>query len=242
MPDMRIVSLIPQELSRDRDTLGQFITKLLFCIVANRLGESGLVLFRDAITAADLDAFVVAAIERAPEIAAEMESVIIDQTSEVGAARMMSSKVVSRCVWVWEQRNRGAIKRFTQAENLASERFHGLRSAPLNDPLSRPAKEEFVKELRLLRPRFQNHSGARRTHHDLVFKFRDSVNRELFPMLAITLDSWLNFWSLPEHEHDLRAFATKGRIGYSTIVDAWFSRYKGHTLDYTRQMLSTRAS
>ena len=45
MADIRIVSMIPQELSRDRDTLGQFITKLLFSIVCKRLTESGLVLF-----------------------------------------------------------------------------------------------------------------------------------------------------------------------------------------------------
>jgi hypothetical protein len=242
MPDIRIVSLIPKELSRDRDTLGQFITKLLFSIVASRLGESALVLFREGVTVTDLDAFMVAAAERAPEIAAEMEAVIIDQTSEVGAARMMSSKVVSRCVWLWEQQSVDSIKRFMSAEGQAADRFNGLRPAPLNDPLNRPAKEAFVAELRLLRPRFRNHNGSKRTHRDLVFEFRDAVNRELFPMLAVTLDSWLSFWSLQEHQHDLRAFATKGRIGYATIVDAWFSRYKGHTLDYTRQMLSTRAS
>ena len=104
---------------------------------------------------------MVAAMEHSPEIAAEMEAVIIDQTSEVGAARMMSSKVVSRCVWLWEQRSVDSIKRFMCAEGQAADRFNGLRPAPLNNPLNRHAKEAFVRELRLLRPRFRNHNGSR---------------------------------------------------------------------------------
>lgn len=240
--DIRIVSLIPPALSRDRETLGHLIGKLLFLVVSQRLGEAGAVLFREASAVPDLDEFFAAAIERAREVAAQAESVIVDQVAEVGLARMMTSKVVSRCLWIWEQRSVDTVERLMRAEVLAAQRFQGLRPAPLNDPLNSPAKEALVRELRSLRPRLQNQHGTKRSHADLIFQFRDAVNSGLFPLLSVTLESWVSFFSLQQQQNELRAFATKGRIGYSNVVDSWFARYKGHSVPYTRQMLSTRAS